>query len=73
MNEGYFVHFFAPSKLKTLNKHVLFVLDVSGSMANRKIEQLMEALHLILSEIKEGDSFSLILFSQDVQVNQILI
>ena len=63
------MHFFAPTNLKTLNKHVLFALDVSGSMGGRKIEQLREALSLILSDIGEEDFFSLVLFSDNVQVN----
>ena len=31
--DGYFVHFYAPSTLPILPKHVVFVLDTSGSMA----------------------------------------
>ncbi|XP_065201331.1 inter-alpha-trypsin inhibitor heavy chain H3-like isoform X3 [Planococcus citri] len=68
LDEGYFVHFYAPSDLKTLNKHVLFALDISGSMGGRKIEQLREALVQILGDIGEGDYFSLILFSDSVQL-----
>lgn len=68
VDEGYFVHFYAPSDLKTLNKHVLFALDVSGSMGGRKIEQLREALVQILGDIGEGDYFSLVLFSDSVQL-----
>ena len=30
--DGYFVHYFVPENLETLPKHVVFVLDVSGSM-----------------------------------------
>lgn len=38
--DGYFVHFFAPDGLQKGNKHVVFVLDKSGSMLGRKFEQL---------------------------------
>ena len=38
--DGYFVHYFVPSELPTLDKHVVFVLDISGSMAGEKIRQL---------------------------------
>lgn len=69
VDEGYFIHFYAPTNLKTLNKHILFALDISGSMAGRKIEQLREALNHILTDISEGDFFSLILFSDNVQVS----
>ena len=110
--DGYFVHFFAPNNLLHLNKHVYFVLDVSGSMsgalcsgyqdfaltllcgrsqnleitlhcsglcalckltdtlmmipfirhAGRKIEQMREAMLLILDDLKEGDIFTLMKF-----------
>nr|CAD7404687.1 unnamed protein product [Timema poppensis] len=68
VNEGYFVHFFAPSNLPTLKKHVTFVLDVSGSMFGKKIEQLREAMATILSDLRPGDFFSIIIFSTNVQV-----
>ncbi|XP_063223437.1 inter-alpha-trypsin inhibitor heavy chain H3-like isoform X2 [Bacillus rossius redtenbacheri] len=68
VNEGYFVHFFAPSDLPALSKHVTFLMDVSGSMAGRKIEQLREAMKAILADLRQGDFFSLVVFSTDVQV-----
>ncbi|CAG2062582.1 unnamed protein product [Timema podura] len=68
VNEGYFVHFFAPSNLPTLKKHVTFVLDVSGSMFGKKIEQLREAMTTILSDLRPGDFFSIVIFSTNVQV-----
>ncbi|XP_049952101.1 inter-alpha-trypsin inhibitor heavy chain H4-like [Schistocerca serialis cubense] len=66
--DGYFVHFYAPPGLPPLPKHVVFVLDVSGSMHGRKIEQLKTGMHTILDELNEGDVFSLIPFSNEVQV-----
>lgn len=68
VNEGYFVHFFSPEELKPLKKHAIFVLDVSGSMDGRKIEQLREAMTAILDDLKEGDYFNLIAFSSDIKV-----
>lgn len=68
VNDGYFVHFFSPSELQPLRKHAIFVLDVSGSMDGRKIEQLREAMAAILDDLKEGDFFNLIAFSSDVKV-----
>lgn len=74
VDEGYFVHFFAPTTLEPLHKHVLFVLDVSGSMEGRSIEQLRQALDLILSDIGEGDYFSILTFSTGVEVwNKLLV
>ncbi|RVE43998.1 hypothetical protein evm_011353 [Chilo suppressalis] len=68
VNDGYFVHFFAPPDLPPLNKHVVFVLDTSGSMMDRKIVQLREAMQTILSELKKGDYFSIVEFSSTVKV-----
>jgi Mg-chelatase subunit ChlD len=68
VNDGYFVHFFAPTNLKPLHKHVVFVLDVSGSMGGRKIEQLKEAMTAILDDLNDGDYFNIIEFSYSVTV-----
>jgi hypothetical protein len=68
VSDGYFVHFFAPADLPPLRKHVIFVLDVSGSMNGRKIEQLKEAMATILGDLKQGDLFSIVPFSTTVQV-----
>ncbi|NXC43232.1 ITIH3 inhibitor, partial [Penelope pileata] len=63
---GYFVHFFAPTNLPKLPKNVIFVIDISGSMSGREIEQTREALLKILDDIKEDDYFNFILFGSDV-------
>ena len=34
-------------------KHVIFVIDISGSMRNRKLHQTKDALLTILKEMKE--------------------
>ncbi|XP_075236653.1 inter-alpha-trypsin inhibitor heavy chain H3-like isoform X2 [Lycorma delicatula] len=67
LDEGYFVHFFTPdSSAPSLSKHVIFILDISGSMHGRKIEQLKEAMIKILNDLHENDYFSIILFASDV-------
>ncbi|KAM9533493.1 inter-alpha-trypsin inhibitor heavy chain H3-like [Guaruba guarouba] len=63
---GYFVHFFAPTNLPKLSKNVIFVIDISGSMSGREIEQTREALLKILDDIKEDDFFNFILFGSEV-------
>nr|CAD7429895.1 unnamed protein product [Timema monikensis] len=68
VNEGYFVHFFSPTELPPLRKHVVFVLDVSGSMEGRKLGQLKEAMFAILDDLDEGDYFNLVEFSYSVTV-----
>ncbi|XP_053601011.1 inter-alpha-trypsin inhibitor heavy chain H4-like isoform X4 [Plodia interpunctella] len=71
VNDGYFVHFFAPSELPPLNKHVVFVLDTSGSMMDRKIVQLREAMQTILSDLNPGDYFSIVEFASSVIVHEL--
>nr|XP_024217075.1 inter-alpha-trypsin inhibitor heavy chain H4-like [Halyomorpha halys] len=61
--DGYFVHIFRHDELPALNKHVVFVLDVSASMHGRKINQLKQAMEKILSDLSENDFFSIVLFS----------
>ncbi|RMC00022.1 hypothetical protein DUI87_23431 [Hirundo rustica rustica] len=63
---GYFVHFFAPTNLPKLSKNIIFVLDTSGSMSGREIEQTKEALLKILDDIKEDDFFNFILFDSEI-------
>ncbi|PNJ32581.1 ITIH3 isoform 3 [Pongo abelii] len=63
---GYFVHFFAPQGLPVVPKNVAFVIDISGSMAGRKLEQTKEALLRILEDMKKEDYLNFILFSGDV-------
>ncbi|ELK07820.1 Inter-alpha-trypsin inhibitor heavy chain H4 [Pteropus alecto] len=39
IENGYFVHYFAPEGLPTIPKNVIFVIDKSGSMRGKKIQQ----------------------------------
>ncbi|XP_070814508.1 inter-alpha-trypsin inhibitor heavy chain H3-like [Chaetodon trifascialis] len=63
---GYFVHFFAPPDLPRVPKNVVFVIDRSGSMSGRKIEQTRDALEAILRDLHKEDHFALILFDSDI-------
>ncbi|XP_060060463.1 inter-alpha-trypsin inhibitor heavy chain H3 [Erinaceus europaeus] len=63
---GYFVHFFAPQGLPVVPKNVVFVIDISGSMQGRKMQQTKDALLRILQDVKEDDYLNFILFSSDV-------
>ena len=46
---GKFIHYFSPDNLPTMEKHTIFVIDVSGSMNGRKLKQTIgkNLLHLI--------------------------
>ncbi|XP_055365089.1 inter-alpha-trypsin inhibitor heavy chain H4-like [Betta splendens] len=63
---GYFVHHFAPSSLPRIPKNVVFVIDQSGSMGGRKIQQTRKALIHILNDLNEDDFFGLITFDGDI-------
>ncbi|NWW00922.1 ITIH3 inhibitor, partial [Oreocharis arfaki] len=63
---GYFVHFFAPTNLPKLSKNIIFVLDTSGSMYGREMEQTKEAMLKILDDIKEDDFFNFVLFESGI-------
>ncbi|KAM9533926.1 inter-alpha-trypsin inhibitor heavy chain H4 isoform 3-T3 [Guaruba guarouba] len=63
---GYFVHYFAPQEMPAFPKNVIFVIDRSGSMAGRKIEQTRDALLKILQDLRPEDHFSFITFNSKV-------
>ncbi|XP_048029066.1 inter-alpha-trypsin inhibitor heavy chain H3-like isoform X4 [Megalobrama amblycephala] len=62
VSNGYFVHYFAPSDVPRIPKNVVFIIDQSGSMRGRKIDQTRLALLKILSDLDEDDHFGLITF-----------
>ncbi|KAL7407146.1 hypothetical protein ABVT39_004002 [Epinephelus coioides] len=65
-SDGYFVHHFAPSSLTRIPKNVVFVIDRSGSMHGRKIQQTRIALLHILNDLAEEDYFGLITFANSI-------
>ncbi|XP_053325531.1 inter-alpha-trypsin inhibitor heavy chain H3-like [Spea bombifrons] len=65
---GYFVHFFAPPNLPKVPKNVVFVIDRSGSMWGRKMEQTQEALLEILKDVKESDHINFISFDSAIDL-----
>ncbi|XP_063796687.1 inter-alpha-trypsin inhibitor heavy chain H3-like isoform X3 [Pseudophryne corroboree] len=65
---GYFVHFFAPSKLTSVPKNVIYVIDRSGSMWNRKMEQTKESLLTILNDTSTYDYINFIQFDDKIEV-----
>ena len=55
---GKFVHYYSPpDELETMTKHVIFVIDVSGSMAGRKLIQTIDAMTTILSNLNPDDRY----------------
>ncbi|XP_069765772.1 inter-alpha-trypsin inhibitor heavy chain H5 isoform X2 [Narcine bancroftii] len=68
VQNGYFVHYFAPKDLPPVPKNVVFVIDTSGSMAGNKIKQTKDALFTILNDLRPIDHFNVINFSGRVKV-----
>uniref|UniRef100_V5G5K3 Inter-alpha-trypsin inhibitor heavy chain n=1 Tax=Anoplophora glabripennis TaxID=217634 RepID=V5G5K3_ANOGL len=68
LQDGYFIHFFAPTDLLPLSKHVVFVLDTSTSMRGKKLNQLKNAMKGILKQIRNGDKVTIIEFETNVKV-----
>ncbi|KAH1187993.1 hypothetical protein KIL84_012381, partial [Mauremys mutica] len=65
---GYFVHYFAPRGLPPVQKNVVFVIDISGSMHGTKMKQTKKAMHIILSDLHPDDCFNIVTFSDTVRV-----
>ena len=68
--DGYFMLLVSPKyevkKTDIIEKDFIFVLDHSGSMMRRKIEQAKEALRFCVNNLNEGDRFNLILFNTEI-------
>ncbi|TMS02933.1 Inter-alpha-trypsin inhibitor heavy chain H5 [Larimichthys crocea] len=67
---GHFVHYFAPKDLPVVPKNVVFVIDTSASMLGTKIRQTKDALFTILRDLRPGDRFNIISFSNKIKVWQ---
>jgi len=63
VKDGFFAHHYAPTALSVLPKHVVFVLDLSSSMAGRRLAQLKLAMGAILDELRTDDYFSIVQFN----------
>jgi Ca-activated chloride channel family protein len=70
--DGYFLLMFAPQEetvaADIVNRDVVFVFDISGSMAGKKIEQARRALLLCLQNLHAGDRFDIVAFDDRVEL-----
>lgn len=72
--DGYFVLLAAPSLEHTtasvVQRDIVMVVDVSGSMGGEKIAQAIDALHYVVDQLNPEDRFNLIAFSTGVRLWQ---
>ena len=69
-DDGYFLLLASPqvkaADAKPLPKTVIFVLDRSGSMTGKKIEQARNALKFVLENLRDDDTFNIIAYDDRV-------
>jgi Ca-activated chloride channel homolog len=69
--DGYFLLLASPeikpSSAERPKKTVQFVIDRSGSMSGKKIEQVQAALKYVLNNLREGDLFNIIAYDNEIE------
>jgi Ca-activated chloride channel homolog len=69
--DGYFLLLASPGMetkaRQVLPKDVVFVLDTSGSMAGKKLEQAKKALQFCVENLNDNDRFEVLRFSTEVE------
>jgi len=69
--DGYFLLLASPGvdvdDKRIVPKDVAFVLDTSGSMAGKKLEQAKKALQFCVENLNNGDRFEILRFSTEVE------
>ncbi len=68
--DGYFLLLASPTVSKTtkpMPKDVIFVMDTSGSMAGKKIEQARQALKFCVDTLNKDDRFDIVRFSTEAE------
>ncbi len=69
--DGYFLLLASPGvdvkEKELIHKDIVFVLDTSGSMAGKKLEQAKKALQFCIENLNDGDRFEVLRFSTDVE------
>lgn len=69
--DGYFMVLASPSieleDQQPMPKNIVFVLDRSGSMSGKKIEQSKKALKFVLGNLNEGDRFNIFDYDDRVE------
>ncbi len=68
---GYFLLLASPEikqdESERPKKTVIFVVDRSGSMSGKKIEQAKDALKFVLNNLRDGDTFNVVAYDSEVE------
>ena len=69
--DGYFLLLASPEvkqlDVKPLPKTVIFVIDRSGSMAGKKLDQAKNALQFVLNNLRDDDTFNIVAYDDRVE------
>ena len=69
--EGFFLLLASPEIKSEMQdrpkKTVVFVVDRSGSMSGKKMEQAKEAAKFVLNNLREGDTFNIVAYDSNVE------
>lgn len=69
--DGYFLLLASPqvkpADARPLPKTVVFVIDRSGSMAGKKLEQARNALQFVLNNLRDDDTFNIVAYDDRVE------
>lgn len=68
-DDGFFMLWLTPPLRQeaVVAKDVILVLDISGSMQGRKLDQAKAALRFVLGALNQDDRFGIVAFSSDVE------
>ena len=66
MDEDTFVHFYKgpTEQLESLRSHIVFMFDLSTSMAGQKLGMAKESLVSLLEDLTEKDNFNILFFNK---------
>ena len=69
--DGYFMMLISPDiqaqQRESISKNVVFVVDRSGSMTGRKIDQAKEALRFVINNLNDGDLFNIVAYDSEIE------
>jgi len=69
--DGYFMMLISPDiqaqQRESISKNIVFVVDRSGSMTGRKIDQAKEALRFVINNLNDGDLFNIVAYDSEIE------